>query len=206
MTTTTTIYTTTTAPLAIHASDRVITATFRQPARSAHVVIDCTLLNEALELVPSQFRAIVESSLLGAARDILSDYVKGFAVGVLPTEVSSGMFSYSAILDRANNAGISWLSKEEITEAWKQSATYQQWIANPAFKANPKFAKAVSYYSDLITKLSGKTSSYKDSDLDLMLAKLKEEDLITQLGSFITRRVEALKNKPQAEEFDADML
>jgi hypothetical protein len=205
--TTITIYTTTTAPLATDpTNERVITATFRQPARSAHVVIDCTLLNEALETVPSQFRPIVEASLMTAAKDILSDYVKGFSVGVMPTEVDPGMFSYPAILDRANNAGIQWLSKEEITEQWKASATYQAWIADSRFKTNPKFAKVVNYYGDLITKLAGKTSSYKDSDLDLMLAKLKEEDLSTQLGAFVVRRIEALKAKPQAEELDADLL
>ena len=169
-------------------------------------MIDAQLLNDALETVPTSFRPIVEAALMTAARDILSDYIKGYAVGVFPTEVEAGMFSYPAILDKANNAGITWLSKEEITELWKQSATYRIWIADSRFKGVPKFAKAVHYYSDLITKLSGKTSSYKDSDLDLMLAKLKEEDLSTPLGGFVVRRVEALKAKPQVEEVDADML
>ena len=202
----TTIYTTTTAPLATHEHDRVITATFRQPARSVHVIIDWSLVSDSLADVPSQYRPLVEAVMLTAAKDILSDYIKGYSVGVAPAEVDAGMFSYPAILDRATNAGIQWLSKEEITEQWKASATYQAWITDSRFKTMPKFAKAVNYYGDLIIKLAGKTSSYKDTDLDLMLAKLQADDYSTPLGQFMVRRVEALKAKPTTDEVDVDML
>ena len=99
----TTIYTTTTAPLATHEHDRVITATFRQPARSVHVIIDWSLVSDSLADVPSQYRPLVEAVMLTAAKDILSDYIKGYSVGVAPAEVDAGMFSYPAILDRATN-------------------------------------------------------------------------------------------------------
>jgi hypothetical protein len=202
-----TLHTTTTAPTP-NMGQRVITATFRQPARSVHCMIDdAPFVGDAMKAVPMQYRAIVEASLMTAAKDILSDYVKGFTVGLLPTTMDSGYFSDSALIDRATNTGIQWLSKEEITEQWKLSTTYQQWIANPKYKGMPAFAKAVNYYSDLITKLAGKTSTYKDSDLDLILAKLNEDDLTTTLGGFVVRRVEALKAKPVVEDVNAaDLL
>lgn len=202
-----TLHTTSTAPAA-QWGQRVITATFRQPARSVHCLIDDTpFTSDSMKQVPTQYAAIVEASLMTAAKDILSDFVKGYTVGLLPSTIDVGYLCETALIDRATNTGIQWLSKEEITEQWKLSVTYQTWIASPKFKGVPAYAKAVGYYSDLITKLAGKTSTYKDSDLDLILSKLNEDDLLTPLGGFITRRVEAMKAKPQAEEIDlADLL
>lgn len=169
--------------------------------------IDWESISEILETVPSLFKPIVDNQLRQAAKDIATDYLKGYAVGVVPATIDSGYFSVSALIDRASNAGIQWLSKEGLAEAWKLSATYQAWIARSEFRTNPKFAKAVGYYSDLITKLSGKTSSYKADDLDLILAKLNADDYSTPMGQFVTRRVEALKAKPVSEDVDAaDLL
>ena len=202
-----TIFTTETSPLVTKENHRVVTVQQRQPTRYFHVIVDCELISELLETIPAIVKPIVDASLMNAAKDIFSDFLKGYAVGVTPSTIDSGYFALNALIDRATNAGIQWLSKEEVTEQWKQSVTYNAWIASPKFKTVPQFAKAVNYYSDLILKLSGKTSSYKDSDLDLILAKLNEDDMTTPLGGFILRRVEALKAKPaQADINAADLL
>jgi len=54
--------------------------------------------------------------------------------------------------------------------------------------------------------MSGKTTQYKESELDLILAKLENNDIDSEIGSFIMRRVESIRNKPAKEMIDMDIL
>lgn len=183
---------------------RVITARFKNPARSATIAIPDVAWTD-LETVPEQYRAILDAVLETAARNILSKHLNAFSLW--PSELDSGYFSPSALLDEASNANNSWLSKEELESAWKTSATRQQWITREDYKTSAPLRKAVARYEELILKLSGKTSQFEPGDLDLIVAKLKDEDLSTEMGPFVIRRVEAIRNRPaRTTDANTDLL
>ena len=125
-----------------------------------------------------------------------------------PSTLKAALFNEAALLDEATNGASEWLSKEELTSAWESSVTRQRLIVNnPKYKASAEYRRAANYYAELILKLAGKTSAYKLEDLDWMLAKMADEDLNTEFGSFVARRIEALRNKPQAATtIDRDIL
>ena len=68
------------------------------------------------------------------------------------------------------------------------------------------FRQAVSNFGDLIGKLSGKTSQFTPKELDTILAKLDESDYETQMGAFVVRRIDAIRNRPVKADVDMDML
>jgi hypothetical protein len=202
---TTTVYTT---PTNCKASEgyRVITARFKNPARSATIAIPATPWSnlEAAE-VPTQYRAILEAVLDSAAKTILSKHLSAFSLW--PSEIDTAFYCEAALIEEATGANSDWLNKEELDAAWRASATRKAWVTSPNYQANAAFRKAVAHYESLILKLAGKTSQYQPSDLDLILAKLKDEDLTTELGSFVVRRIDGIKNRPVvSNEVNLDLL
>jgi hypothetical protein len=175
----------------------IVTCQFKQPVRYVSAVIDWALIGEAIDLVPSLFKPIVAAELEQSAKDILSNFIKGYAVGVHPMEIDAGMFSLPALIDQCTAKSIPWLSKEELTEQWRNSVTYQTWVTDTRFKTNKGFAQAVGVYTDWITRLAGKTSQYTPAELDSILAKLKADDYDSAVGQFILKRVAALQAKPE---------
>jgi pyruvate,phosphate dikinase len=64
----------------------------------------------------------------------------------------------------------------------------------------------VEMFKELVLKLAGKTSQYQESELDKILAKMHEDDFSTESGTFVIKRIEALKNKPAKTAIDMDIL
>lgn len=195
-----------TAPAGVTASEgqRVITARFKNPARSATIVIPTTVWDD-LSAAPEQYRAILDAVLENAAKSILSKHLNAFSIW--PSTLDAGYFAPSAIMDEATNANNQWLSKEELETAWRTSATRQQWVSRDDYKTSAPLRKAVARYEELVLKLSGKTSQFTPDELDLILAKMKAEDLTTELGAFIVRRIDAIKNRPvKANDANVDLL
>lgn len=187
-----TIHTTPTSATAT-ANERAITARFKNPARSATIVISATPWDD-LSNVPEQYRPILDAVLETAAKSIISKHLNAFSLW--PSTIDAGYFAPAAILDEATSANNQWLSKEELETAWKTSATRQQWVSRDDYKTSQAFRKAVAHYEEQVLKLSGKTSQFDPADLDLILAKMKPEDLSTEFGAFVVRRVEAIRNRP----------
>ena len=187
-------------------NQRLITANFRNPSRRAFITIDATPWKQlAVDNVPTQYRAILEAVLDNAAKSILAKYLTNYTTW--PSELGVQLFTGAALLDEATGANSDWLSKEEIEAAWRESATRKAYVTSPNYSSNQAYRKAVAYYESLIVKLAGKTSQYKAEELDLIVSKLKDEDMATELGSFIIRRVDAIKNRPQREtEINVDLL
>lgn len=199
-----TIYTTTTASVPA-ANERAIVSRFKNPARTAMIILPDTAWQQlTIDGVPTAYRAILEAVLDNAAKTILSKHLNSYTVW--PGELDSGYFAPAALLDEATGANSEWMTKDEIETAWRASETRKAWVTSPNYQANQAFRKAVAHYETLILKLAGKTSAYTPNDLDLILAKMKEGDLTTELGSFVVRRIEALRNKPAPAEVDCDLL
>lgn len=185
---------------------RSITARFKNPARFATLNIPAAAWQQVeTEPMNANYRQILLAVLDSAAKSIISKQLQQFSVW--PTSLDAGMFASAALLDEATGANSDWMTKEEIEQAWRDSATRAKWVKSPNYASNPAFRRAVGHYEALITKMAGKTSSYTPEDLDLILAKMEPADLGTELGSFITRRIEAIKNRPQRlEVVDTNLL
>lgn len=199
-----TVYTDPKQAPTIAAGQRAITARFRNPSRSATVVISNDAWTTMASQVPATYASLLGAVLETAAKSILSRRLE--SMSIWPSTIDSAILTPDAILSEASGANTEWLTREELTAAWEASATRQAFITNPAYNSNKAYRQAVDMFKELILKLAGKTSQYQESELDKILAKMNEADFETEFGGFIIKRVEALKNKPAKSAIDLDIL
>ena len=185
------------------ADERIITARFKNPARSATICIPAEPFN-SLASVPDAYRGLLDAILEKAARDILSAILSGFTQW--PTTVPANRFTHDALLEQASGANSNWLSKEELEQAWKASATRKAFYGDARFSANPAYRKAVGKFEELVLKMAAKNAAYQPEELDKILAKLHDDDLNGEFGLFVVRRIEQIRNKPAAAAIDLDVL
>lgn len=182
--------------------ERIITARFKNPARSATICIPAApfILND----VPEAYRGLLEAVLEKAAKDILSAYLNGFTTW--PTTIPADRFTHDALVECASGANSNWLSKEELEQAWKASATRKAFYNDARFSANPAYRKAVGKFEELVLKMAAKNAAYQPEELDKILAKIHDDDLVGEFGLFVVRRIEQIRNKPAAATIDLDVL
>ena len=187
-------------------AQRTIVQRWKAPARAVAINIsNAPWANLETDGVPEQYRAILAAVLEGAAKSILKRTVESY--NVIPATISPALFTSEALIDEATTGASEWMSKEELTEAWNQSATRKALILdNPKYKESAAYRRAANAYAELVLKLAGKTSAYEPEDLDWLLAKFNEADLNTELGAFMVRRIEMLQRKPQRPTIDRDAL
>lgn len=183
---------------------RVITARFRNPARSATVLISNQAWTDMERQTPPQYSALLAAVLETAAKSILSKRLE--ALTIWPSTINPAIFAPDAILSEASGANTEWLTREELTQAWETSKTRQQFISSPNYQSSKAYRQAVDMFKELILKLAGKTSQYQESELDKILVKIHADDLETEFGGFIIKRIEQLKNKPAKSAIDLDIL
>jgi len=150
------------------------------------------------------YASLLAAVLETAAKAILSRRIGD--MGLFPTEIDDAIFSADAILAEATSGNSEWMTKEEVTQAWEASATRKAFLENPQYRVNAHYRKAVAAFAELVIKLAGKTSSYTESELDTMQAKMAEADHESELVSFMTRRIEQIRNKPAKPAYDMDLL
>ena len=202
--TTLTVYTDPKQAPTIAAGQRLITSRFRNPSRSATVVISTAAWDTMNSQVPATYASLLGAVLETAAKSILSKRLENMSVW--PSTIDSAILTPDAILSEASGANTEWLTREELTAAWEASATRKQFITSPNYQANKAYRQAVEMFKELVLKLAGKTSQYQESELDKILAKMHADDFETEFGSFIIKRIEALKNKPAKTAIDMDIL
>lgn len=181
---------------------RRIVVRFRNPSRlfAIQVPDDAWDLHE----VPGRFKSMVEATLDTAAVSILRTYLESFST--VPTMIDIGMFSQEALIDAATSSNSNWLSKEELSDLWKASATRKRIYGDSRYTANPAYRKAVAKFEELILKLAGKSVKIEHDTLDTILVKLDDVDLESEFGSFVVKRIETLKAKPVMDSIDLDVL
>src|SRR5690606_39585531 len=77
------------------------------------------------------------------------------ARGSFPTRRSS------ELVECASGANSNWLSKEELEQAWKASATRKAFYGDARFSANPAYRKAVGKFEELVLKIAAKNAAYQ---------------------------------------------
>jgi len=204
LTTDLTIYTDPKQARTLTQHERLITARFRNPSRSATIIIPSTAWTTMASQVPTAYASLLGAVLETAAKSILSKRLE--SMSIWPSTIAATLFTPDAILSEASGANTEWLTREELTAAWEQSATRKAFITSPNYTTNKAYRQAVEMFKELILKLAGKTSQYQDSELDKILAKLDASDFETEMGTFIVKRIEQLKNRPMKSAIDLDIL
>lgn len=194
------------ATLCATAAQRTIICRFRNPSR----VVAVNISNDAwmrISHIDSTYKPLLEAVLYSAAQSILSRFYLNCAESkVTPSSIPAHLFSNDSILEEAAGKNSEWMSKDELTEAWKASATRASIFSQQRYATEPAYRRAFTRFEEMILKLAGKTSTYEEKELDTMLAKIADADLNTEFGSFVVRRIEALRNKPQKSSVDLDLL
>jgi hypothetical protein len=195
------------ATLTATAHQKTIVCRFRSPSR----VIAANISNDAwtrVSHIDATYRPLLEAVLYSAAQSILSRYYLNVweTSKITISSIPAHLLSNDAILEEAAGKNSEWMSKEELQEAWKVSATRAGIYNQQRYATDRAYQRAFTRFEEMILKLAGKTSAYEEKELDTMLAKLADADLSTQFGQFVVRRIEALRNKPNKQEIDLDVL
>jgi len=194
---------TTIAPVKVEGL-KTIFARINNPTRKFWVQIQPSAWAE-IQNAPEQYRPVIEAALDNAAKMILTDYVKAYSIA--PSELPAHIFSAENILDRAGDNDSSWLSKEELENAWKESDTRKRIIETQKYKDNAEYRKVANMYAEYVLKLSGKRADIPRDKLDWILAKIEDTDLESEFGLFVSRRISQLKTKKEVnKEIDLDLI
>jgi prophage maintenance system killer protein len=190
------------ADFSLDAGNKRVVVRYRNPSRVFGIQVSADAWN--LADVPERYRAMLESVLDSAAVSILKTHIDSFSA--VPTSIDASKFSQDALIDAATSSNSNWLSKEELSDLWKASATRKKFYTDARYASNGAYRKAVAKFEELVLKLSGKSAKIEHDDLDKILVKLDDSDLETELGSFIVKRIEAMKAKPVVDSIDMDLL
>lgn len=186
------------------ANERLIIVRFKNPARAAAIAIPAEPWERMKNEVPLAYAGLLDAVLEKAAKDILSATLASFTTW--PGEIDAMRFTFDALMEQAAGSNSGWLSKEELAAAWKASATRKAFYGDARFGSNPAYRKAVAKFEEFILKMAAKNASYKEEELDKILAKIADDDLTGEFGTFIVRRIEQIRNKPVTATADLDLL
>lgn len=186
------------------ASERLIIVRFKNPARAAAIAIPSDPWTAMRADVPVAYAGLLDAVLEKAAKDILATTLASFTTW--PTEIGADRFTLDALMEQASGSNTGWMNKEELAAAWKASATRRAFYGDARFSSNPAYRKAVGKFEELVLKMAAKNAAYREEELDKILAKLEDDDLTSEFGTFIVRRIEQIRNKPMNAEIDLDLL
>ena len=184
--------------------ERLIIVRFKNPARAAAIAIPAEPWTSMRADVPMAYAGLLDAVLEKAAKDILATTLSNFTTW--PAEIGADRFTLDALMEQASGSNTGWMNKEELAAAWKASATRKAFYGDSRFGSNPAYRKAVGKFEELVLKMAAKNAAYREEELDKILAKLEDDDLVTEFGTFIVRRIEQIRNKPMNAEVDLDLL
>ncbi len=190
--------------------ERLIVCRFKNPARAiaANIPADAwTEMHMALGTAAgADYVKLLDNVLHEAAKSVLSRaYLNAWEISkVTISSVPAHLFTSANLLDEAagNNSG--WLTKDELSEEWKASATRAAVFNQQRYASDKAYQRAYTRFEELVLKLVGRNPSYKPEELDVILAKMADADMATSFGQFVVRRIEQIRNKPVASN-DADL-
>lgn len=183
----------------VDSSKKTISVKFNNPVRKYWVQIEPASWTD-LDTVPEQFRQIVDIALDNAAKNIFANYLKAYSV--IPSSMPDHILAENEILDAASNDSASWLSREELEQAWKASATRKRIIDTDRYTKSAEYRKVANMYAELVLKLSGTRINIETEKLDWIIAKMESDDLNSEFGIFVIKRIQKLKMKPQPTKVD----
>lgn len=175
------------------------TANQQRKERAILVPMECVSAPE----VPEAFRALVECALSESASSVLKTYCDQEENSY---EVNAELFTRPNLTEAFMQRGEVWLSKQELELGFTASATWKRITSRQEFQNNTAYKAAAEQFKAAILKLTGKAVQMKKEQCEAILAKLSPEDLETNFGNFVVKRLTQLSRKQISEEFNLDLL
>ena len=82
-------------------------------------------------------------------------------------------------MSRAKSA---WMTSEQLTEAFDQSATWKRIQSNDRYKSEQTYRQIAGAFRDMIIRLAAKYLFLSEREQNQILAKMDEQDMTTPLG------------------------
>lgn len=164
--------------------------TANQTPKERHILVpfECVTAPE----VPDQFRPLVESALMSAAETVLRDHVN--AEGDQCNTIPLALFSRPSLIETFMGRE-AWMTREQLEVAFTGSTTWKRIASRPEYQANASYRKMAEYFKGQILKLAGKRVDIPAAECDVLMTKISDSDLETEFGSFVLRRLDAIKNR-----------
>lgn len=200
------IYSTLSNAIAVKTVDQtVITAKWNarkasdtQEAADAKTASIC-LGTESLGILagtPETYRELIIGALTTAAEKNLKMYVDEFpSAGDIP----ANYFTQTALIECFVGAGL-WIEKERLETLFTASKTWQTRVASASWSNAQYQTLCRAVFADYVS-VAGKKTRMVTEKAQTLLAKLHEDDLSTECGVFIARRLNQIINR-KVEEVD----
>jgi hypothetical protein len=177
--------------------------TAKQTPKERAVIVPMEAITVTSAEVSESFKALVEAVLLSTAQDTLKGFIN--ASGDNCFEVPGELFFRTNLVENFLSRDSNWMSKEELELGFTASATWKRIAGRTEYTTNKAYQNAANSFKDTILKLSGKAVQIPVDRCELLLSKIADEDLVTEFGCFVAKRLQTLKEK-SVEGFDLSAL
>jgi len=175
------------------------TANQTRKDRAIVIPMECVKAPDA----PEQFRPLIESVLMTAAKMVLKAHVNESPNNF---QISLESFERPALMDFFLASSDSWMTKENLEKAFTASATWARIVGREKFKSDAVYQANANGFKADILKLAAKPTHLAEERRTKILSVLDENDLDSDLGVFIQRRFDMMAKKDNEATYSADDL
>lgn len=141
---------------------------------------------------------LVNLQLAATAEDVLREYF--VSTNRVANTIPADLFSVDSLKIRAMIALSGNMTEDQLREAFTKSHTWQTIINGEKYKGSEAARSMAGMFFSKVLLLSGRSLAGLDEEtLDIIQARLADEDLQTGLGMFVTKRIEHFRIKLQED-------
>lgn len=175
------------------------------PAWERHVVVPS--FANSLDAL-GDWSAMVNAVLVRACSQALLDFVeRNGGSSCMASEFPLDLVSVENLRAAVLLESTGGMDRAQLERAWVDSKTWQGIIKKEVYQRDSRARAMADLFKERVLALAGRsTDSISDNDLNIILAKLADEDLNAPVGLFICKRVAQIrKNREVApQELDID--
>lgn len=175
------------------------------PAWERHVVVQ-SFANSLDSL--GDWSAMVNAVLVRACSQALLDFIeRNGGSSCMASEFPLDLVSIENLRAAVLLESTGGMDRAQLERAWLDSKTWQAITAKEVYQRDSRARAMADLFKERVLALAGRsTDSISDNDLNIILAKLADEDLNAPVGLFICKRVSQIrKNREVApQELDID--
>ena len=147
--------------------------------------------------VPESFKPLVEAILIQTLKDSINNWRDQNPLATTIPSTVDFINQHNLILLATEGQKSAWMTSEQLTEAFDQSATWKRIQSNDRYKSEQTYRQIAGAFRDMIIRLAAKNLFLSEREQNQILAKMDEQDMTTPLGEFIAMRIDKMRNKPQ---------
>ena len=175
------------------------------PAWERHVIVPS--FASSLDAL-GDWSSMVNAVLVRACSQALLDFVeRNGGSSCLASEFPLDLVSVDNLRAAVLLESTGGMDRAQLERAWIDSKTWQGIIKKEVYQRDSRARAMADLFKERVLALAGRsTDSISDNDLNIILAKLADEDLNAPVGLFICKRISQIrKNREVAtQELDID--